>query len=63
MMKNYKDTYQNTLIASGKNNLEELAKLTILNILSVQGVIYTHYKNKRKEANEKEKITLEQSYC
>ena len=46
-MKNYKDTYQNTLIASGKNNLEELAKLTILNILSVQGVIYTHYKNKQ----------------
>ena len=47
----------------GTKNLEELAKLTILNILSVQGVIYTHYKNKRKEANEKEKITLEQSYC
>jgi hypothetical protein len=52
-MKNYKDTYQNTLIASGKNNLEELAKLTILNILSVKGVIWTHYKNKRKKANEK----------
>ena len=47
MIKNYKDTYQNTLIASGKNNLEELAKLTILNILSVKGVIYTHYKNKQ----------------
>ena len=46
-MKNYKDTYQNTLLASGKNNLEELAKLTILNILSVKGVIYTHYKNKK----------------
>ena len=28
----------------GTNNLEELAKLTILNILSVKGVIYTHYK-------------------
>ena len=47
MMKNYKDTYQNTLIASGKQNLTELAKLTLLNILSVQGVIYTHYKNKQ----------------
>ena len=47
MIKNYKDTYQNTLIASGKDNLEELAKLTILNILSVKGVIYTHYKNKK----------------
>ena len=31
----------------GNKNLEELAKLTILNILSVQGVIYTHYKNKQ----------------
>ena len=30
----------------GNKNLEELAKLTILNILSVRGVIYTHYKNK-----------------
>ena len=47
MMKIYKNTYQNTLIASGKDNLEELAKLTILNILSVKGVIYTHYKNKK----------------
>ena len=46
-MKNYKDTYQNTLIVNGKDNLEELAKLTILNILSVKGVIYTHYKNKK----------------
>jgi type IV secretory pathway VirD2 relaxase len=55
MMKNYKDTYQNTLIASGKNNLEELAKLTILNILSVQGVIYTHYKNKQTKGNNEQK--------
>jgi len=47
----------------GTKNLEELAKLMILNILSVKGVIWTHYKNKRKEANEKEKINLEQSYC
>ena len=46
-MKNYKDTYQNTLIASGEQNLTELARLTLLNILSVQGVIYTHYKNKQ----------------
>jgi len=47
MMKNYKDTCQNTLTASGEQNLEELVKLTILNILSVKGVIYTHYKNKQ----------------
>ena len=31
----------------GKKNLRELARLTLLNILSVQGVIYTHYKNKQ----------------
>ena len=48
-MKNYKDTYQNTLIASGKKDLsmKELEALTCLSILSVQGVIYTHYKNKQ----------------
>ena len=57
-MKNYKDTYQNTLIASGKNNLEELAKLTILNILSTKGIIYTHYKNKRRYSNPVTKLNL-----
>jgi hypothetical protein len=31
----------------GNKNLKELARLTLLNILSVQGVIYTHYKNKQ----------------
>ena len=31
----------------GKKNLRELARLTLLNILSVQGVIYAHYKNKQ----------------
>jgi len=55
MMKNYKDTYQNTLIASGKQNLTELARLTLLNILSVQGVIYTHYKNKQQRGNDESK--------
>ena len=33
----------------GTKNLEELAKLTILNILSIKGVIYTHYKNKKRK--------------
>ena len=37
----------------GTKNLEELAKLTILNILSVQGVIYTHYKNKQLKKEDK----------
>ena len=54
-MKNYKDTCQNTLIASGEQNLKELARLTLLNILSVQGVIYTHYKNKQREGTWQEK--------
>ena len=43
----------------GNKNLEELAKLTILNILSTKGIIYTHYKNKRREANEKEKTRIQ----
>jgi hypothetical protein len=30
-----------------KQNLKELVKLTLLNILSVKGVLYTHYKNKQ----------------
>ena len=34
-------------LKGGNKNLRELAKLTLLNILSVQGVIYTHYKNKQ----------------
>ena len=51
-MKKNKDTYQNTLIASGEQNLTELARLTLLNILSVQGVIYTHYKNKQRKGNQ-----------
>ena len=50
-MKKNKNTCQNTLIASGKQNLKELARLTLLNILSVQGVIYTHYKNKQQKGN------------
>ena len=34
-------------LKGGNKNLRELARLTLLNILSVQGVIYTHYKNKQ----------------
>ena len=63
MMKNYKDTCQNTLIASGKKDLsmKELQALTCLSILSVQGVIYTHYKNKQlkgKYENNKSNTTI-----
>jgi hypothetical protein len=57
MMKNYKDTYQNTLIASGKKDLsmKEIEALTCLSILSVKGVIYTHYKNKQQRGNDEQK--------
>ena len=34
-----------TNIGTNKQNLEELKKQTLLNILSVKGVIYTYYKN------------------
>ena len=63
-MKNYKDTCQNTLIVSGKKDLsmKELQALTCLSILSVQGVIYTHYKNKQlnkgKYENNKSNTTI-----
>jgi hypothetical protein len=38
-----------------KQNLKELVKLTLLNILSVKGVLYTHYKNKQKQRGKNEK--------
>jgi hypothetical protein len=37
-----------------KNNIKELQRQTLINILNVKGIIYTHYKNKRK--NNKFKI-------
>ena len=47
---------KNTDVHKGGNkNLKELARLTLLNILSVQGVIYTHYKNKQREGIWQEK--------
>ena len=30
-----------------KQNLEEIKKQTLLNILSAKGIIYTYYKNKK----------------
>ena len=36
-----------------KKNLRELARLTLLNILSERGVIYTHYKNKQLKGKKK----------
>ena len=34
-----------TNIGTNKQNLEELKKQTLLNILSAKGVIYTYFKN------------------
>jgi len=31
-----------------KNNIRELQRQTLINILNVKGIIYTHYKNKQK---------------
>ena len=43
-------------LKGGNKNLKELARLTLLNILSVQGVIYTHYKNKQINKGKYEKL-------
>ena len=57
MMKNYKDTYQNTLIASGKN-IKELQKEMLISILSAKGLIFQHYQAKF----QKKKHQLNQDY-
>ena len=35
-----------------KQNLLELQKKTLINILSSKGIIYTHYKNKQRGKND-----------
>ena len=35
-----------------KQNLKELMRLTLINILNAKGVIYTYYKNQKKGNNE-----------
>jgi hypothetical protein len=34
-----------------KQNLEELMRLTLINILNAQGVIYTYYKQQQEREN------------
>jgi len=34
-----------------QQNLEELMRLTLINILNAKGVIYTHYKLKKEREN------------
>ena len=38
-----------------KQNLDELMKQTLLNILSAKGIIYTYYKNKKLTQGNNEK--------
>ena len=35
-----------------QQNLEELMRLTLINILNAKGVIYTYYKQQERELNE-----------
>ena len=35
-----------------KQNLKELMRLTLINILNAKGVIYTYYKQQERELNE-----------
>jgi hypothetical protein len=34
---------------STKQNLKEIMRLTLINILNTKGIIYLHYKNKQKQ--------------
>ena len=45
-----------------KNNIIELKRQTLINILSAKGIIYTHYKNKKKGKNENKKQMLKLSW-
>ena len=38
-----------------QQNLKELMRLTLINILNAKGVIYTYYKQQERELNEQEK--------
>lgn len=65
-MKNYKDTYQNTLIASGKQNFQgEVLSGFVMKLIEQtrENIRLGQQEKQRKEKSEKQKITLEQSYC
>jgi hypothetical protein len=40
---------------STKQNLKEIMRLTLINILNTKGIIYLHYKNKQKQRGKNEK--------
>jgi len=46
-----------------KQNLEELMRLTLINILNAKGVIYTYYKQQERELNAKENKNISISKC
>jgi len=39
-----------------KQNLKQLMRLTLINILNEKGVIYTYYKQQERELNEHKRI-------
>ena len=41
-----------------KQNLEELMRLTLINILNAKGVIYTYYKQQEREHENKRKMYM-----
>ena len=46
-------------IINNKNNIKELQRQTLINILNVKGIIYNHYKNKQKGNHEKNNTTIQ----
>jgi uncharacterized membrane protein YebE (DUF533 family) len=44
------------IVVNKQQYLKELAKITLLNVLSAKGVIYTHYKNKQKRKGKQNEI-------
>ena len=46
-----------------QQNLKELMRLTLINILNAKGVIYTYYKQQERELNAKENKNISISKC
>jgi|DEB0MinimDraft_6_1074348.scaffolds.fasta_scaffold76263_3 hypothetical protein len=45
-----------------KNNIKELQRQTLKNILSSKGIIYTHYKNKLAKGNHARNFTIKRNF-
>ncbi len=62
MMKNYKDTYQNTLIVSGKQNFQgEVLSGFVMKLIEQtrENIRLGQQEKQRKETNEKEKTRIQ----